>query len=61
MQYIIATFAHFFTDLNFLPRLVSGKFRNILDFAFELNISDLKMGLDLEVLLSLYNFKNIRS
>ena len=61
MQYIIATLVHFFMDLNFLPRFVSGQCRNILAFAFVLNISDLRMGLDSEVVSSLYNFKNIRS
>jgi len=61
MHYIIAALVHFLSDLNFLPRFVSGQCRNILVFAFELNISDLRMGLESEVVLSLYNIKNIRS
>lgn len=60
MQYVIATLIHFFTDLNFLPRFVSGQFRKIMAFAFELNISDWRLGLDSRVVLSLYNFKNVR-
>lgn len=61
MQYINATLVHFFMDLNFLPRFVSGQCRNMLAFGFVLNITDLKMEFDSEVVLSLYDFKNIRS